>query len=192
VASRSPLTFFALVFALSVPFWLIEAATGLQLSADLPVSSFIWVCPVIAASILVYREQGTAGVTALLRRSFDVARLRSRVWLLPTILLLPAIQALTFGAMNLLNLPLPATRFSLPTALVWSVGFFVAAECEELGWSGYAIDPLQRQWNALQASLLVGLVWVAFHLVPLLQAHRAPGWIAWWSLGTVSLRVLLV
>lgn len=49
---RSPLKFFVLVFALSVPFWLLGAVTGGQLSPDLPVSALIFVCPVIAASIL--------------------------------------------------------------------------------------------------------------------------------------------
>lgn len=48
-----------LVFALSTPFWLLGAVTSRQLSADLPVSSFIWICPVIAAAILAYRENGT-------------------------------------------------------------------------------------------------------------------------------------
>lgn len=56
---RSPLRFFVLVFALSTPFWLLGAVTSRQLSADLLVSSFIWICPVIAAAILAYRENGT-------------------------------------------------------------------------------------------------------------------------------------
>jgi hypothetical protein len=34
------------------------------------------------------------------------------------------------------------------------------------------------------------LVWAAFHFVPHVQGHRAPEWIAWWSLATVALRVL--
>jgi membrane protease YdiL (CAAX protease family) len=83
-------------------------------------------------------------------------------------------------------------QFPPLAVLVWGLGFFVAAECEELGWSGYATDPLQERSNALVASLLIGLVWSEFHFVPLLQAHRTLEWIAWWSLGTVSLRVLLV
>jgi hypothetical protein len=41
--SRSPLKFFVLVFALSIPFWVLGAVTGRQLSPDLPVSSLIWV-----------------------------------------------------------------------------------------------------------------------------------------------------
>jgi hypothetical protein len=69
---------------------------------------------------------------------------------------------------------------------------FVAALGEELGWSGYAIDPMQNRWNALRASVLLGLVWAAWHIVLLVQADRSPAWIAWQSLTGVASRVLLV
>ncbi len=72
------------------------------------------------------------------------------------------------------------------------VVFFVAALGEELGWSGYVIDAMQDRWGALWAAFLLGLVWAGWHLVPFLQAHRSPGWIAWQCLFTVALRVLLV
>src|SRR5262245_24409880 len=70
------------------------------------------------------------------------------------------------------------------------LALFVAALGEELGWSGYAIDRMQARWNALAASLLLGLLWAAWHWVPLIQAHRPAAWIAWWSLYTVALRVV--
>jgi hypothetical protein len=31
-----------------------------------------------------------------------------------------------------------------------------------------------------------------FHIVPLLQAGRSLAWIAWWSLATVAVRVIMV
>jgi membrane protease YdiL (CAAX protease family) len=187
---RSPLAFFVLVFVLSVPFWAVGAATGLQLTPDLPVSSFVWVCPAIAASLLEYRERGTAGVAALLRRSVDYARVQDKRWYVPAVLLLPGIYAATYGVMRLVGLPLPTVQIPVLAAVGWFFGYFIAGQCEELGWSGYALDPLQARWTALGASLLLGTVWVAFHLVPLLQAHRAPEWIACSSLATVALRVL--
>jgi membrane protease YdiL (CAAX protease family) len=190
--TRSALTFFALVLALSTPFWFISVVTGRQLSPDLPVSSFIWVCPVIAASMLAYRESGTVGLTALLRRSVDYQRVRAQVWYVPIVLLPPGVYAVTYGVMREMGLPLPRVHFPLLAAVAWFLGFFIAAECEELGWTGYALDPLQARWSALGASILLGIVWAGFHLVPLVQAHRSPGWIAWWSLATVALRVLLV
>lgn len=61
-ASRSPWTFFLLVFVLSVPFWSIGpmAEQFLQkgIPINLPVGALQAVNPLIAASILVYGEKG--------------------------------------------------------------------------------------------------------------------------------------
>ena len=186
------LAFFSLVFALSIPLWLIGAATGLQLVPGLPVSALMAFCPLIAAAILVYRKDGTAGVSALLRRSFDYDRIAAKVWYLPIFLLVPGLLVAAYGLMRWLQMPLPEPRFSALGALVLFVVFFVAGLGEEVGWSGYATDPLQKRWNALAASLVLGAVRAAWHIVPLLQAHRALAWIAWWCLGTLGLRVLTV
>jgi uncharacterized protein len=190
--SRSPLTFFLLLFALSVPFWVIGKVTGLQLLPGLPVSSLGFVCPVAAALILVYRESNTAGVAALLTSSLDYRRIKEKVWYAPIILLMPGATISTYGLMRVMGVSPPALRYPLVAGLAMFLAFFVAGLGEELGWSGYVIDPLQRRWNALEASILVGLVWAAWHYVPLVQAHRSATWIAWWSLYTVALRVLIV
>lgn len=47
----SPLKFFLLVFALSIPFWLAGAATGLRLLPRLPGAALMFVCPATAALI---------------------------------------------------------------------------------------------------------------------------------------------
>jgi membrane protease YdiL (CAAX protease family) len=150
------------------------------------------VCPVTAAVILVHREQGATGVTALLQRSFDYRRIDAKAWLIPTILLPPVATALSYGLQRVRRGPLPSPQVAVLTASVLFLAFLVSALGEELGWSGYAIDPLQARWDALQASILLGVIWAMWHIVPLIQAERAPGWIAWWCLGTVATRVLMV
>lgn len=72
--SRLPLNFFLLVFVLNVPFWAIGAVTGLQLLRGVPVAALAFVCPGLAAVSLVYQENKTAGVKALLMRSFNYRR----------------------------------------------------------------------------------------------------------------------
>ena len=63
----SPWAFFALVFALSVPFWVIGAITGLVLPLNLPAGALMAANPLIAAALLIWRRHGFAGVKALLR-----------------------------------------------------------------------------------------------------------------------------
>ncbi len=184
--------FFLLVFGLSIPFWLMGALTGLELLPGLPVAALTAVCPMTAAMILVYRENKIAGVTALLKRSFDFKRIKAKVWYVPILLLMPVVSGLSFGVLRLTGTPVPAPQIAVVPTLILCVVFFVGALGEELGWSGYAIDPMQDRWGALKASLVLGAVWAVWHYVALVQAHRPVAWIAWWSLGTVAARVIIV
>ena len=188
---RSLLTYFLLTFALSIPFWIAGALTNLQLLPAVPVSALGLLCIVGAAAILVYRENGRAGVVALLKRSFDFKRVRAPIWYAPTILLMPGIMVVSYVAMRLMGVALPVPQFSFATTLMLLVVCFIAAIGEELGWSGYAIDPLQDRFGALGGALLLGVVWTVWHVIPLLSVQRSWAWIAWWSLGTVALRVII-
>ena len=191
IVTRLP-AFFVLVFALSAPFWWIGGATDLQLMPGLSVSALMGFCPVVAASILVYREGGVAGARGLLIRSFDFKRIKSKRWLVPALFLLPVVSLVVYGLMRLMNLPLPGAQFHLFTALLMFTAFFVEALGEELGWSGYALEPMQARWGALGASALLGLVGIAWHLTPLLQMGRTPTWIAWWRVYALTFRILTV
>jgi uncharacterized protein len=188
---RSALVYFVLTFALSIPFWIAGALTNFQLLPGVPVSALGLLCMVGTASILVYRENGLTGVVELLKRSFDFKRVKAKVWYVPTFLIMPAIMVLSFIAMRWMGTQLPAPRFSLATPFILFAVFFVAAIGEELGWSGYAIDPLQDRFGALGGALVLGIVWAVWHFIPLLSAKRSLDWIVWWSLGTVALRVII-
>ena len=191
VRARSPLLFIVLVFVLSVPFWVLGAQYRVELLPGLPLAAIMVVCPLVAALLLVGRESGRAGVKAHLQRSFDCRRIAKGIWYLPILLLCPAVAVLSYVVMRLLGMPVPAPQLSWTAAVILFGMFCVSALCEESGWSGYLIDPLQERWGAALAGIVLGIVWAVWHIVPLLQAGRAWGWIAWWSLGTVSLRVLL-
>ena len=190
--TRSAIQFFLLVFALSLPLWVLGAVTGLQLLPNLPVSALMSVCPLLAASLLVYGEGKIAGVTELLKRAIDYRRIQPRAWCLLILLISPAIAILTYVLMKAMALPLPIPHIPWLMALLLFPPFMILALTEEVGWLGYAIDPMQQRWNALTAAIVLGLVWVVWHVIPLMQAHRAVSWIAWWALGTVASRVLIV
>lgn len=189
---KSPLAFFGLTFAFSVPFWLLGAVSDKQLLPGLPLSALAVLCPLLAALLLVYRRAQTSGVITLLKRSFDYQRIRNKLWYLPTILLMPGVMLLEFGVLRWMGTAIPVPHFSLLTAILLFLVTFVAGIGEELGWMGYAIDPLQERFGVLPAAILLGLVWAIWHFIPLLQADRSLAWIAWWTLTTVAQRVIMV
>jgi membrane protease YdiL (CAAX protease family) len=188
----SPVRYVLLVFALTLPFWGVGAVTGTQLLPSVALAGPAFVCSALAAAILVYREDKGVGVRALLKRSFDVTRTKAKGWYAPTLPLMPAVMRLAFAALRLFGVPVAAPVIAVVPTLLLAIGFFVGALDEELGWSGYAIDPLEERWSALVANIFLGGIWSVWHYVGSAEAHRAVAWIAWWSLGTLALHVLIV
>lgn len=188
----SPFLFFALVFLLSVPIWAVGVFVDHQLMPGLPITALIIVAPVIAAFILRWREAGRVEAAAFLARAFDFRRNRSLGLYAFALLLMPALSVIAFVVSGLTGTPLPAPQFTVVDVLLLCALFFVAATMEELGWAGYVTDPLQARYGALAASLIIGVVWAVYHFIPLAQVGRSVEWIAWWTLGTVAVRVLMV
>jgi membrane protease YdiL (CAAX protease family) len=193
---RSPWMFFLLVFALAIPFWVAGPvaerflANGLPVS--LPISSLMACCPIIAAVILVRRREGPAAAKELLKRAFDCRRITRRAWYMPILLLNPAVMVLQYGWMRLVGVPLPDVQVPVLMVAVSFVVFFIGAVGEEVGWQGYANDPLQDRWNALAAGMILGIVGAVWHIIPLIQMDRTPAWIAWHCLSMVALRIVVV
>lgn len=165
---------------------------GRELLPGLPVSAVQFLCPVTAASFLLHRRSGAAGVAALLERSFDFTRITDSVSYVSVLLLIPAAYGLSYIIILMLGRPVAGVELNPLAIPLLLVVFFIGGLAEELGWSGYALDPMQRRWGALRAALLLGAFWAVWHWVPLLQAERSWAWIAWWSLSSVSLRLLHV
>jgi uncharacterized protein len=152
-SKKSLLKFFLLVFIISAPFWLMGAMgeQKLPLPFNLPVGALVLVCPMIAALILVYRENGSDGVKQLLKRAFDFKRIKGNIWYVPIFFLMPSIMLLEYGLMKLMGVSIPNFQFPVLMVPVFFVVFFIGAIGEELGWTGYATDPLQDRWIAIRS-----------------------------------------
>jgi uncharacterized protein len=181
-----------LVFALSIPFW-IFGGSQLPLPIHLPVGALETFNPFIAVAIVTYRQDGSNGVKTLLKRAWDYRKISNKVWLLPALLIQPVIYFLSYFVMRLSGLPLP-DPIQIPLLLTPAlfVLFFIADAGEELGWTGYAIDPMQNRWGALKASFLLGLIWAAWHAIPYIQTHKPPNWIVWQTLTAIPIRMLII
>jgi membrane protease YdiL (CAAX protease family) len=188
--------FFLLVYLLAAPFYVLDALYGEAwkkiVPINLPLSAMMFVVPLLAAVLLTHREQGRAGVKELLKRVFDYRRIKHKRWYLVILGLWPALMLLEYGLMTLMGVPLPDFEFPLWLVPVFLVTFFIGGIGEEVGWTGYATDRLQDRYNALQASLIIGVLWALLHVPADVQAGRALTWIVWQRLGTIVLRILIV
>lgn len=183
--------FFALTLGLALPFWLLGALLPQEIMPGLPISALMVICPA-AAAFLLRIKGGRQALTALAARAFDFARVRNPFWFVVAIGAMPAASALMMGASLALGVRLPAPEWSIAQTLALAAIFFGSAMLEELGWSGHVLDSLAERRGALSAGFMIGLVWVLFHLVALAEAHRSLEWIAWWSLGTIAVRLIMV
>jgi membrane protease YdiL (CAAX protease family) len=185
--------FFLFVFAFSVPFWILGTfvnATGI-LPINLPVAALMLFCPVTAAIILTGKADKQNGVKLLLKRVADY-KIKNPVWYIPAFLLMPILMLLAYAIMKWLHISIPKQNIHLTDATILFVLFFIGAICEEVGWTGYITDPLQNQYVAFNAALIIGTVWAVWHIIPYSQAHRTPIWIFWQCASTVALRVIIV
>ncbi len=123
---QSSLPFFVLVFALSVPFWAIGALIDFQPVPGLPIAALTFVCPAVAALILAYRENRFAGLTTLLKRSFDGARI-PLLWYLPIVLLMPGVTAASFVVLRLTGVAVPTPQIAVLPAISLFLMFTIGA-----------------------------------------------------------------
>lgn len=186
------LTFFALVTVFSIPFWVLGEWKKIQLLPGLPIDAFMIVCPVLAAIILIYKENGKKEMIQFLKRGIDFKNVKPKSWYAVTLFLMPVVSVLVFLWLRLSGIMVPKPDAKASQVIVYIIMFFVAALCEELGWTGYLTDPLQSRLGAMNAGIIIGVCSVIYHLVALVHVHRSLEWIIWWSVGTVALRVIIV
>lgn len=168
--------FFLLVGLGSLPFWVAGAVSDATLTSQLSIASLMIVAPFVAAVVLTWRQTGRAAVRALLLRALD-PRLRVALrWYLPVIALLPAATVLEVALLRAGGGAIPGFEVAPAVLLVDLALYWIAATLEEVGWTGYATDRLRSRYSLLRTSLILGVVWVIWHIPAMLAMPGAPAW----------------
>lgn len=121
----------------------------------------------------------------------------SWIWYVVAIGIWPGITFIGYVLGGWIGLPRPATPTvpdaPLPLAVivsfVWTI-FFNGALGEEAGWRGFALPRLQQRFSPLISSIILGLIWGAFHWV-FFFVNLAGNWFMFWvRLGDIALAIL--
>lgn len=184
--------YFIAVFALTAPLLIVSATTGIFLAPGIPIAGLMVICPGVAALILIGLKNGRAASLHFLARTVDFSKIRPASLYLPVLLICPAIALLCFAWMRVLGSDVPAPEFDPLRVVALSGALLLAAAGEELGWSGYATNPLQQRLGPLRAGLVLGVIWALWHYPALIQAHRSIDWIVGWTFSTVAIRVVMI
>ena len=163
--------FFLLTFILAWMIWLPIGylAPEYFLLAIIPGA---W-APTIVSVLLTWLTDGKDGVRQFLGRV-----IRWRVGFQWYLVVLFGIALIAFTAQGLniwlfngepvkLNLPagVPEDGLLIALPIIFFVNiFFGGPLAEDIGWRGYALPKLREKMNAFKASLLIGIVWVLWHL----------------------------
>jgi uncharacterized protein len=165
------LLFFVLTFLIS---WLIWVPMALDHFSLLPVKlneGFVTIVrlfgtlgPALSAILVALLAGGGQAVKALLSQ---IGRWRVKwTWYAAAALVFPA---LLFGVAWLYSLipglpSLPFQQVSLSSMLVTVIVMTISVMGEEIGWRGFALPRMQKQWTALKASLVLGTIHAMWHL----------------------------
>ena len=161
-------SFFVITFAFSWLLWLLPLLRANSLP-DLPAAvGLLGVLapfgPGVAAFYLVNRASGRPGMRALWQRGWRAEF--DKKWLIPALGLGPAMALITLGLVLATGRSVDWDSAVPPLMIlpVFALIYLTNALPEEYGWRGYALDPLQRRFNPLGASLLLGAIWGLWHL----------------------------
>jgi membrane protease YdiL (CAAX protease family) len=162
--ARYPLfLFFLFSFVLTWGyFWLIWAPLRLPASL-IPLGGF---GPAVSGFLVLAITSGMPGVLRLLR---SIVHWRIGVrWYLLALLGLPLLNLLAFLVVpgSLSDLVAPNSRFLRVylSEMAMSVTIGIAPLWEEVGWRGFALPHIQRQYGPVLGTIILGALWGVWHL----------------------------
>ena len=162
--------FFLLTFFIAWSIWLTVGvlAPGYFILTIIPGA---W-APSISATLLAYLSDGKSGIQQILR-----GLLRWRVGFQWYLIVFFGIALLAYAAVGIsilfggqpgqISLPggAPLSAWPIVVPLVFFVNIFLGGPlAEDIGWRGYILPRLRERMSTLKASLLIGVVWVVWHI----------------------------
>ncbi|MEX2729102.1 MAG: CPBP family intramembrane glutamic endopeptidase, partial [Candidatus Sigynarchaeum springense] len=169
IALKRCTIFIVLAYAFTWFFWIPDAMSKMGIIPASPLTNLGFIGafgPLVSAIIVTSIYEGKEGIKNLFKKALD-HRFKKRWWL-PVFLLMPALVLVAFAIAVLTDGVVPPLEaLSQPAILVpafFSVLLLSGPFEEEFGWRGYALPRLQARFNPRVSSVVLGIVWAAWHI----------------------------
>jgi membrane protease YdiL (CAAX protease family) len=188
--------FFGLTILFSLPVYILITLTGMNIILS-PEMVFAFIplsvlSPLGAASYLTYKKGGWTAVKKLLGRSFDYKRIKKKKGYLLALLLMPLLYLISWRIAILLGMDLMPAPFPMIAFIILFIVFFFPALSEEIGWMGYAFEPMEEKYGTFKATLFLGIFWALWHLPFWYFVYPSIGLVAIQFFSVVMLRFIIV
>lgn len=158
--------------------------------------------PSIAAALLISFSGNSAEKKDFWKRVIDFRRISLKNFLF-ILLVFPVILLIGYSLMKLVGLEIPSVSsffegIDSVSSFLYLLLFMLLGGplAEELGWRGFALQPLQERFGHLMSSLILGSIWIIWHL-PLFfiegtsQNQKGFGMAFWsWSLQLLLISII--
>lgn len=128
----------------------------------LVLTPFVVFSPTLAAMLVSRFEPGGRGIRTVFRPLLEWSV--SPVWYVVALLLCPLLFILAVAVYKLAGGSGDVHWFYLPNTPARFAALFLIPLGEEIGWRGFALPRMQRRFDPLTASLLLGLGWAFWHI----------------------------
>jgi membrane protease YdiL (CAAX protease family) len=170
--SVKPAKFFLLTFILSWAIWIPLTLSHFGIGAfhiaeetSLIVRLLGVLMPAVSALILTARTGGRGALRTLLSR-LVLWRVNWKWWF-AAVAVQPFLLGLAAFSFNLISSDskiVPQPSASVSAFIVNVVILLIATLGEEIGWRGVSLPGLQQQYSAFKSSVILGILWAAWHL----------------------------
>lgn len=182
IIQKYPVTiFFILTIVLSSSVWIFQIPSistyfNLHLA-----DNYFWLgncAPGFSALLLTFILSGKNGIVTLIKPAFFWRANPIYYFIVVVALAYFYLAAIGLSALLGANPPtflemyhkITTPFFNLPAIGLIPELTILYIFCEELGWRGFALPKLLKQYNAINASIIIGLLWALFH-VPLMLGN---------------------
>jgi membrane protease YdiL (CAAX protease family) len=199
---KSPWSFFGLVFLISWLSW-IPAAVLSQIEGASPPGLLLMIGgfgPSFVGVIMICLTKQWTGQIGFWKRVISFWRIGWK-WYAFITMIFPVLSYISlllenaFGSEMLTFSELEAftkdPRLFLLLPVIVAQVALIGPIPEELGWRGYALEALQKRWNGLVSSLVVGFFWSLWH-IPLFFIQDDTNFYYEWGFGSVLFWLFII